>query len=93
MPNPAGLNWKGRTVRDIAEQSGFAPAAVDSALNGRPGVRDATRVRILAAHRKLSRGPGAVVPLRIRLISQVVGIQQFCRPPVTNNVGLHPFLQ
>ena len=70
MPDPAVLNWKGPTVRDIAELSGFAPATVDRALNGRPGVRDATRERVLAAHRKLSRGSEAAAPLRIRLICE-----------------------
>ena len=70
MPTPAGPNWKGPTVRDIAELSRFAPATVDRALNGRPGVRDATRERILAAHRKLSQASNATPPLQVDLMCE-----------------------
>ena len=63
MPDPAAPNWKGPTISDIAELSGFAPATVDRVLNGRPGVRDATRERILAAHRKLSQASDAAPPI------------------------------
>ena len=70
MPDHAGPNWKGPTVRDIAELSGFAPATVDRALNGRPGVLDATRERILAAHRKLSQDSNAEPPLQIGLMCE-----------------------
>ena len=70
MPDPPGPNWKGPTVRDIAALSGFAPATVDRALNGRPGVRDATREKVLAAHRKLSHAANAAPPLQIGLMCE-----------------------
>ena len=34
------------TIRDIAEAAGVSPSAVSFALNGRPGVSQATRERI-----------------------------------------------
>ena len=36
------------TIRDIAERAGVSKGAVSYALNGRPGVSDSTRVRILS---------------------------------------------
>lgn len=70
MPDPAAPNWKGPTISGIAELSGFAPATVDRVLNGRPGVRDATRERVLAAHRKLSQASDAAPPIQIRLMCE-----------------------
>lgn len=70
MPDPAAPNRKGPTVRDIAGLSGFAPATVDRALNDRPGVRNATCERVLAAHRKLSQASGAAPPLQTGLICE-----------------------
>jgi DNA-binding LacI/PurR family transcriptional regulator len=41
------------TIRDIAERAGVSKGAVSYALNGRPGVSDDTRDRILAIAREL----------------------------------------
>jgi DNA-binding LacI/PurR family transcriptional regulator len=41
------------TIRDIAEQAGVSKGAVSYALNGRPGVSDGTRERILEIAREL----------------------------------------
>src|SRR5262245_383192 len=41
------------TIRDIAERAGVSKGAVSYALNGRPGVSDDTRNRILAIAREL----------------------------------------
>ena len=70
MADPTGPNCKCPTVMDIAVLSGFAIAAVDRVLNGRPSVRDTTRERVFAVHRKLSKDPDAAPPLRIRLICE-----------------------
>jgi DNA-binding LacI/PurR family transcriptional regulator len=41
------------TIRDIAERAGVSKGAVSYALNGRPGVSEDTRTRILAIAREL----------------------------------------
>ena len=41
------------TIKDIAERAGVSKGAVSYALNGRPGVSDDTRTRILAIAREL----------------------------------------
>lgn len=55
MPDDhANSRWKGPTVRDIAKVASVGPATVDRVLNNRPGVRERTRQRVLAALEKLS---------------------------------------
>ena len=49
-----GRHWRGPTIREIASLAGVGPATVDRVINGRKGVRDKTRERVLAAVRKLS---------------------------------------
>ncbi len=65
---PLGHVWKGPTVNEIASLARVGPATVDRVLNNRPGVRDGTRLKVLAALEKLRReladGKAAV---RIRL--------------------------
>ncbi len=41
------------TIRDIAERAGVSKGAVSYALNGRPGVSDETRARILSIAREV----------------------------------------
>ena len=41
------------TIRDIAERAGVSKVAVSYALNGRPGVSDETRERIVGIAREL----------------------------------------
>jgi DNA-binding LacI/PurR family transcriptional regulator len=45
------------TIRDIAERAGVSKGAVSLALNGRPGVSDETRARILAIVDELGWSP------------------------------------
>jgi len=42
------------TIKDIAERAGVSKVAVSYALNGRPGVSDETRERIVAIARELA---------------------------------------
>lgn len=49
-----GAGWKGPTVRAIAEMAGVGPASVDRVLNHRPGVKEATRQKVVAALDKLT---------------------------------------
>ena len=43
----------GATAKEIAKKLGISAASVSVALNGKPGVSDATRQRILALQRLL----------------------------------------
>lgn len=45
--------WKGPTVQQIAKVARVGPATVDRVLNNRPGVRENTRLKVLAALEKL----------------------------------------
>ena len=46
--------WRGPTVKEVAEAANVAPATVDRVLNKRPGVRESTRLHVIAAFEKLS---------------------------------------
>jgi LacI family transcriptional regulator len=60
--------WKGPTVQEIARLAGVGVATVDRVLNNRPGVRERTRARVVAALEKLkSESTGAEAPVHIRL--------------------------
>ena len=54
--------WRGPTILEIARVSGVGTATVDRVLNGRGGVRVATRSKVLAAVDALNGGakPGPV---------------------------------
>jgi DNA-binding LacI/PurR family transcriptional regulator len=56
---PADPSRRRPTIADVARRAGVSPAAVSFAVNGRPGVSDATRGRILAAARELGWRPSA----------------------------------
>ena len=62
--------WRGPTILEIARVSGVGTATVDRVLNGRGGVREATRSKVLAAVDALNGGakPGPVAaPSRPRI--------------------------
>ncbi|MFV0632456.1 LacI family DNA-binding transcriptional regulator [Demequina sp.] len=76
------------TIAQIAERAGVSAGAVSYALNGRPGVSDETRARILAvakevgwvpstAARALRGGGTATVGLVITREPQMLGIEPF----------------
>lgn len=76
------------TIAQIAEQAGVSAGAVSYALNGRPGVSDETRARILAvakeigwvpstAARALRGGGAATVGLVITREPRMLGIEPF----------------
>jgi LacI family transcriptional regulator, repressor for deo operon, udp, cdd, tsx, nupC, and nupG len=50
---------RGPTIVDVARHAGVSTAAVSFALNGRPGVAEQTRVRILGVARELGWEPSA----------------------------------
>ncbi|GAA1331597.1 LacI family DNA-binding transcriptional regulator [Brachybacterium rhamnosum] len=58
MPPSTPAPRRGRvTIADIARRAGVTPAAVSLAVNGRPGVSDATRERILGIAKELDWEP------------------------------------
>ena len=54
-----GARRKEPTIADVARDAGVSKAAVSFALNGRPGVADATRERILSVAAELGWSPSA----------------------------------
>lgn len=76
------------TIADIARRAGVSKGAVSYALNGQPGVSDATRRRILAiaeeigwnphsAARALSGAAANVVGLALRRPARILGLEPF----------------
>jgi DNA-binding LacI/PurR family transcriptional regulator len=76
------------TIADIARRAGVSKGAVSYALNGQPGVSEATRRRIVAiaeeigwnphsAARALSGAPAHTVGLAIRRPARVLGLEPF----------------
>jgi DNA-binding LacI/PurR family transcriptional regulator len=76
------------TIADIALRAGVSKGAVSYALNGQPGVSDATRRRILAiaeeigwnphsAARALSGAAADVVGLALRRPARILGLEPF----------------
>ncbi len=57
MPSPKRSR---PTIADVAERAGVSKMAVSFALNGRPGVSDATRARVVAAADELGWRPNPV---------------------------------
>lgn len=60
-------HWKGPTIPEIAALAGVGPASVDRVMNNRPGVKEKTRARVMAAYDKLmlERGAGGTLDLRL----------------------------
>ncbi|WP_103338509.1 LacI family DNA-binding transcriptional regulator [Amycolatopsis sp. CA-126428] len=76
------------TITDIAKEAGVSKGAVSYALNGRPGVSHATRMRILAiaeqlgwgpsrAARALSDGKAGAIGMVIDRPADVLGVEPF----------------
>lgn len=63
-----GRIWKGPTIQEIARLAGVGVATVDRVLNNRAGVRERTRIRVVAALEKLkNERTDTEAPLQIRL--------------------------
>src|SRR5689334_5762179 len=84
----AGKGMRRTTIADIARAAGVSKGAVSYALNGRPGVSDATRRRILkiaaevgwhpsSAARALSDGRAGVLGLVVDRPARTLGIESF----------------
>lgn len=76
------------TIADIAREAGVSKGAVSYALNGQPGVSEATRERILAIARELGFNPNSAARALSGATARAVGLA-LCRP--ARILGLEPF--
>lgn len=76
------------TIGDIARQAGVSKGAVSFALNGRPGVSDQTRARIVAIAERMNWRPHSAARALGRSRAQLVGVV-WARPART--LGVEPF--
>ncbi|MYW68054.1 substrate-binding domain-containing protein [Streptomyces sp. SID8379] len=76
------------TIGDVAARAGVSRAAVSLAFNGRPGVSDATRARIVEAARSLGWRPNRSARALNRQGAGTIGLA-ICRP--ARQLGLEPF--
>jgi len=76
------------TISDIARRAGVSKVAVSYALNGQPGVSEATRKRILAIAEEIGFNPSSAARALTGAAAQAVGLA-LCRPART--LGLEPF--
>ncbi|SEG40041.1 transcriptional regulator, LacI family [Billgrantia desiderata] len=74
------------TIREIARQAGVSIASVSRALNGKPGLSEELRERILAISREMAYRPSAAARQLISGKAAVVGISLG-----RQDVELHPY--
>ncbi|GAB1694035.1 LacI family DNA-binding transcriptional regulator [Krasilnikovia sp. M28-CT-15] len=67
------------TIADIAKRAGVSKGAVSYALNGQPGVSDATRQRIVAIAREMGFSPHSAARALSGASAKAVGLT-LCRP-------------
>ncbi|GAB2483704.1 LacI family DNA-binding transcriptional regulator [Streptosporangium sandarakinum] len=76
------------TIADIAERAGVSKGAVSFALNGRPGVAEATRARILQVAKEMNWRPHSAARALGGARAEAVGLV-IARPART--LGVEPF--
>ncbi|MFR9724424.1 LacI family DNA-binding transcriptional regulator [Streptomyces sp. MS19] len=76
------------TIRDVARRAGVSRAAVSLAFNGKPGVSEATRARILDVARAMGWEPNLSARALNRRETGTIGLA-ICRP--ARQLGLEPF--
>lgn len=76
------------TIADVARRAGVSKGAVSYALNGQPGVSDATRQRILAIAREMGFNPNSAARVLSGARANAVGLT-LCRP--ARILGIEPF--
>ncbi|WP_067143383.1 LacI family DNA-binding transcriptional regulator [Microtetraspora malaysiensis] len=76
------------TIADIARRAGVSKGAVSYALNGRPGVSEATRARILAIAQEIGWQPNSAARALNGARAEAVGLA-LCRP--ARFLGMEPF--
>ena len=88
MSAARGSTARRTTIRDIAERAGVSKGAVSYALNGRPGVSDETRERILAIADELGWYPNRAARALSAARADACGLV-LARPATT--IALEPF--
>lgn len=76
------------TIADVARRAGVSKGAVSYALNGQPGVSEATRQRILAIAREIGFNPNSAARALSGASANAVGLT-LCRP--ARILGIEPF--
>ncbi|MER7456254.1 LacI family DNA-binding transcriptional regulator [Micromonospora sp. NPDC126480] len=76
------------TIADVARRAGVSKGAVSYALNGQPGVSEATRQRILAVAAEIGFSRSSAARALSGATSDAVGLA-LCRPART--LGIEPF--
>lgn len=76
------------TIADVARRAGVSKGAVSYALNGQPGVSEATRRRILAIAAEIGFSPSSAARALSGATAKAVGLA-LCRP--ARILGIEPF--
>ncbi|MEO3745481.1 LacI family DNA-binding transcriptional regulator [Plantactinospora sp. B5E13] len=76
------------TIADVARRAGVSKGAVSYALNGQPGVSEATRQRILAIAQEIGFNPNSAARALSGATANAVGLA-LCRP--ARILGIEPF--
>ena len=76
------------TIADIAQRAGVSKGAVSYALNGQPGVSEATRQRIVAIAREIGFNPNSAARALSGSSARAVGLT-LCRP--ARILSIEPF--
>ncbi|MEV4755354.1 LacI family DNA-binding transcriptional regulator [Micromonospora sp. NPDC049559] len=76
------------TIADIARRAGVSKGAVSYALNGQPGVSEATRQRILAIAQEIGFNPNSAARALSGATANAIGLA-LCRP--ARILGVEPF--
>ena len=76
------------TIADIARRAGVSKGAVSYALNGQPGVSEATRQRIVAIAQEIGFNPNSAARALSGASARAVGLT-LCRP--ARILGIEPW--
>jgi DNA-binding LacI/PurR family transcriptional regulator len=76
------------TIADVARRAGVSKGAVSYALNGQPGVSEATRARILTIAAEMGFNPSSAARALSGASANAIGLA-LCRPART--LGVEPF--
>ena len=97
IEEPPKNRWRGPTVQEIAQASGVGTATVDRVLNGREGVREVTRQKVLSAVAELGGGASLATAQAKRRIAFVVesgvSFNRALQEAVTDYCAAHPGLE